>query len=156
MTLSKTPGVLKRFRRTPWRFQRTFQTPLKNLEPFVTTIISAVDGIDSASLTVDKVVFEPKHIIALLTRYYLPPEYGREWCIQATAQHEPQDLLQAALSDWLDFFFIPTPKPFIIFADHDEFTTFYANSRSNLNRVVAALLAQKFQEIEHFEREFQT
>jgi hypothetical protein len=30
----------------------------------------------------------------------------------------------------------------VIYADHDEYTTFYANTRSNLNRVVEALVAQ--------------
>jgi hypothetical protein len=30
---------------------------------------------------------------------------------------------------------------FVIYADHDEYATFYANTRSNLNRVADALFA---------------
>jgi hypothetical protein len=35
--------------------------------------------------------------------------------------------------------FIPDPTPFSLYADHDEYTTFFAHSKSNLTRVVDAL-----------------
>jgi hypothetical protein len=38
-------------------------------------------------------------------------------------------LLEAALGDWVDFLFVPVPKPFAIYADHDDYITLYANSR---------------------------
>src|SRR4051794_33050607 len=122
MKLSKTPGSLKRLGRTPWRFQHTFQTPLDKLRPFVAEIVSALDPLQAGSITIDQVVFEPEHLIAMLSRYNLPPEYGHEWTISAEGQQEVQELLEAALGDWLDFWFVPTPKPFAIYADHDEFT----------------------------------
>ena len=58
------------------------------------------------------------------------------------------------MSDWVDFVFIPEPKPFVIYADHDEYITFYANTKSNLNRVADALLAQGFKSVQNFERNF--
>jgi hypothetical protein len=153
MKLSQLQGSLKRFRRTPWRFQQTFQTPLKNLKPFVATISSALAPFGSASVTIDQVVFEPKRLIAVLSQHHLPPQYGREWCITAESQSEAEGLLQAALGDWVDFVFIPAPKPFVIYADHDEYTTFYANTKSNLNRVAQSLTAGGFVSVPDYERQ---
>ena len=153
MTLSKTIGSLKRFRRTPWRFQQTFGTPLKNLGPFVATIVSAAGPLQAGCVTIDEVVFDPEHLLGLLAKYSLPPEYGREWSITGVGEREAAELLQAALSDWIDFIFVPTPKPFVIYADHDEYITFYANTRSNLNRVAGELSKQGFQRIHDYERE---
>ena len=70
----------------------------------------------------------------------------------ATGPQEIEDLLHAALSDWLDFLFVPAPRPFVIYADHDEYTTFYANTRSNLNRVAEPLLARGFEEVSGYQR----
>ncbi len=82
MEVSDTPSALKQVRRTAWKFQRTFRTPVKNLQ-----------GVCSAA-----------------------------------------------------------PKTFVIYADHDEYTTFYANSRSNLNRVTESLLTQGFEEVSGYQR----
>lgn len=153
MTLSKTIGSLKRLRRTPWRFQQTFGTPLKNLGPFVATIVSAAAPLQKGAVTIDGVIFDPKHLLGLLTKYSLPPEYGREWSITAEGEQEVGELLHAVLSDWIDFMFVPTPKPFVIYADHDEYITFYANTKSNVNRVTGELSKQGFQRIDDYERE---
>lgn len=154
MKLSQLQGSLKRFRRTPWRFQQTFQTPLKDLKPFVAAISSAMGPTDSASVTIDHVVFEPKHLIRFLSEHHLPPQYGHEWCITAESQPEAEGLIEAALGDWVDFAFVPAPKPFVIYADHDEYTTFYANTKSNLNRVTQPLTAAGFATVPDYEREF--
>src|SRR5258707_7209180 len=81
MKLSQLQGTLKRFRRTPWRFQQTFQTPLKNLKPFVATISSSLEPLSGACMTIDQAVFEPKHLIKLLSVHSLPPQYGHQWFI---------------------------------------------------------------------------
>src|SRR5262245_2470906 len=100
MKLSESRDLMKRFRRTPWRFQQTFATPLKNLSPFVQTIISAFDEVQEVSLVIDQVVFEPKHLISLLTKQSLPPQYIRGTQYTAIGSHEVSELLEAALSDW--------------------------------------------------------
>lgn len=153
MTLTHIQGSLKRFRRTPWRFQQTFRTPLQNLPAFVATIVSAHGSLQAASVTIDEVVFEPKHLMSLPRCHPLPFQLDRDWCINATGPQETSELLQAALGDWVDFAFVPTPKPFVIYADHDEFTTFYANTRSNLNGIVDALSGAGFEPVPQFERE---
>jgi hypothetical protein len=151
MTLSEAPGAVKQFRKKAWKFQQTFATPLKNLRTFVTTIVLGQE-FQGGCLTVDQIVFEPKHLISLLGSHSIPPRYGRGISLTAQNQQEVAALLEAAFSDWVDFIFIPEPKPFVIFADHDEFTTFFANTRSNLNRVVTVLSAQGFKTIRDYER----
>lgn len=151
MTVVDAPGVVKQFRKKAWRFQQTFQTPLKNLQAFVKTIVSGREC-DGACLTVDQVVFEPKHLTSLLSGYSIRSHCGRGTSVNARGRDEVVLLLEAALGDWLDFIFIPEPKLFVIFADHDEYTTFFANTRSNLNTVVTDLSANGFKAIQNYER----
>jgi hypothetical protein len=143
MKVSDTHSALKQIRKTPWKFQQTFKTPLKNLQPFVAAILSTASA-ERACITIEQAVFEPKHWIDLLNRHSLPPRYGKGVSVTAVGRQEIEELLYTAFSDWFDFLFVPTPKPFVIYADHDEYATFYANTRSNLNRVVGALSAQGF------------
>lgn len=154
MTLAKTMGSLKRFRRTPWRFQATFSTPLGNLSDFTSTILSSLGDVHSAILSIDSVVFEPKHLVHLLNRNGLSGEVIHDSTLTAFGGPEVGELLEAALGDWVDFAFVPSPKPFVIYADHDEFTTFLANTKSNLNGVIQPLLARGFREVPGFVREF--
>ena len=149
MTLFATSGSLKRLRRVPWRFQQTFLTPLRNLQPFVATIISGREQIQGATVTIDSVVFEPKHLNALLASQSLPPSLQRESAVEVTGHQHVGALLEAALGDWVDFWFIPTPKPFVIYADHDEYITFFANSKSNLNGVVEPLRKEGFEQVDY-------
>jgi hypothetical protein len=151
MHISDTPGALRQFRKSAWKFQRTFKTPLKNLQSFVTSIVSACKP-QTACITIEAVVFEPKHLIEILTRHSLPVQYKSGMSVTGTGQQEIEELLYAALSDWVDIFFTPTPKPFVIFADHDEYTTFYANTRSNLKRVAEPLSTNAFQEVLGYKR----
>jgi hypothetical protein len=152
MKVSDDPNALSQFRKTPWAFQQTFKTPLKRLEPFVATIASSSQPLRLASVTIEQVVFEPKGWIGLLTRYSLPVRYEKGVSVIAEGRLEIEELLRAALSDWVDFLFVPTPEPFVIYADHDEYTTFYAQDRSNLSQVTEALLAQGFEQIAGYER----
>ncbi len=152
MTFTINPGAIKKFRRTAWEFQQTFRTPLKNLPPFVSTILSALEPLDSASLTIDGAVFEPKNLLALMSRHSLPPEHGHDCCVSATGREQAAELLEAALGDWMDFLFVPAPKPFVLYADHDEYTTFLASRKSNLNGVIHALTAAGFEPVANYER----
>jgi hypothetical protein len=152
MNLSEAPEALKQIRKTPWKFQQTFKTPLNRLKPYVAAIIAAASP-ERACVTIDQTVFEPRHWIDLLLRHSLPPAYGRGASVTAVGGQEIEELLQVAFTDWFDFFFVPTPKPFVIYADHDEYTTFYANTRSNINRVIKALAAQGFVQIAEYRRQ---
>lgn len=152
MKVSDTSSALKQLRRTGWKFQRTFKTPVKNLQPFVATIISAGQSFHTACITIDQAVFEPKHWIDQLIRHSLPPRYQKGTSVTAVGQPEIHELLHAVLSDCVDFLFVPAPKTFVIYVDHDEYATFYANNRSNLNRVAEPLLTQGFEEVSGYQR----
>ncbi len=120
---------------------------------FVFTILSSTPSLQTACITIETAVFEPKHLLDILTRHSLPRQYKKSTSVVAEGQEEIEELLHAAFSDSMDFLFVPTPKPFVICADHDEFTTFYANTRSNLNRVSDALLTQGFEEVSGYQRQ---
>lgn len=153
MNLLHTPGALKRFRKTAWPFQQTFGTPLQNLRPFVSTIVSSRKPLQTATIVIDQVVMTPGHLSALLTHHSLPTHFSHDWSITATGPQEIEALFQAALSDWTDFIFLPTPKPFAIYADHDQYTTIYAHTKSNLNHVIEPLTAAGFELIPNYQRQ---
>jgi hypothetical protein len=152
MNLAENPAALKKFRRAAWKFQQTYETPLKDLKRFVTTIGQAAGPWRSATITLELAVFDPTHLINLLNANSIPPRYQRGVSITATGQTESEALLEAALGDWLDFIFVPEPKSFAIYADHDEFTTFFAQTRSNLNRLVQSLSGQGFKVESEYQR----
>jgi|SRR5262249_9647243 len=152
MTLSESPALLKKFRKTPWKFQQTFITPHRNLQHFVAEVVSTCLPCQSGCLTLDQVIFEPTNLISLLNSHSIPPQYGHGWSITAEGKHEIEAVLYAAFRDTVDFVFVPKPAPFAIFADHDDFTTFYAHTRSNLNRVAEALTRGGFETVHDYQR----
>lgn len=150
MRIVESPGALKRHRRTRWEVQQTFETPLQDLPRFVEVIMSRLPGIEAALVQFDRVVFEPHYdLVPLFARHLLPQEYGDGLVVEARGAAEVRELLHATLTEWIDFFFVPTPKPFVIYADHDEYTTFLAHRRGLLNGVVGALTTAKFRAVEY-------
>ncbi|MGC4118108.1 MAG: hypothetical protein QM765_26875 [Myxococcales bacterium] len=144
------PGPLRNFRRSNWEFQATFVTPLGRLPEFVGAILgSARQPFESGALEIEEIVFEPKHLMALAARHSLPCPIPRAF--DATSFLEVEELLTAALGDWVDFLFVPSPKPFVIYADHHEYTTLLAHRRRGLTRVLAAL-SGRFEEIRGYRR----
>ena len=154
MTTCEAVEALEQFCRSPWEFQQTFETPLKNLQPFVKTIVSVGERVESASLTIDQVVFEPRTLIQMLSKYSILPPYERGLCLTATDRPEIEGLLHVVLSEWIDFLFVPEPQSFAIYADHDEFLTLYTRSRVDLDRVVGPLSDQGFKMVANWERHF--
>ena len=66
MTVSTNPGTLKKFRRTPWRFQQTVEIPeVRELDRFVSTIIASHGGCEVATVTIDKDIFNTERMSAL-------------------------------------------------------------------------------------------
>ena len=142
---------MNRLRRRRPRFQQTFWTPAEDAGKLTKTIISA-GGLASGRIEIRQVVFEPENLIALLAQHSLGPESVRELAIVADGQEEVGLLLRAAFSDWLDFVFTPDPKPFVIYADHDQYTTLFSHTRSNLNSVVQPLEGDGFKTVEGYKR----
>jgi hypothetical protein len=152
MMLSEATGAIKKFRRTSWKFQQTFLTPMKHLQTYVAAIVVANQEIKSGCLTIEQTVFEPAHLIRLLQKSSLPTRYASGTSFTPTGHEEVEALLLTVFSDWVDFIFVPTPKSFAIYADHDEYTTFLAHTRSSLNGVANALVNKGFTVIANYER----
>jgi hypothetical protein len=153
MLVSQSDGAMKKFRRTPWRFQQTFVTPLKDLTAFTAAILGSIPELASGTVVIDQVVFQAETLEALLSQRQLSLPLHQDASITAETSEEVQPLLIAALSDWVDFAFTPSPNPFVIYSDHDEFTTFFASSESHLNSVTTVLGSGGFKAAENYTRE---
>ncbi|HWY70031.1 MAG TPA: hypothetical protein VNX88_15275 [Terriglobales bacterium] len=143
---------IQRFRAVPAAFQKTFKTPLKDLERFVSTFLAPFE-LEKAVLSTDEVVFEPKTLIRALGSGSDQADDWYEFVVTAEGQKEISQLLVAALSDWIDFLFVPSPELFAIYADHDEFTTFYSNDHSRLTTLCSGLISSGFEAVPEYMRE---
>ena len=154
MRIYEAPGTLKKFRKTAWEFQVTFHTPLKELAPFVEVIMSALPGTQAATAVIEQMVFEPRYgLAALFEKHSIGPlSRPPDVTIEAPNAAEAREVLQALLSEWADFLFVPAPKPFVIYADHHEYITFLSHRKSGLTAVVAALEAGKFTRVDYVRR----
>jgi hypothetical protein len=150
--LSEAPEEILRFRAKPWRFQRTFKTPLKDLNRFVTTFLAQFSLVRGAMST-DEVVFEPTNLLHLLANNSLSIENHYDLTIQAEGRQAIANLLQAALGDWVDFVFVPSPETFAMYADHDEYTTFYTHDDGILGNLISGLEKSGFQAVLDYIRE---
>ena len=149
--LSERPEEIRRFRANPWPCQRTFKTPLKDLNRFVTTFLAPF-SLETGAMSTDKVVFEPKDLLHLLANNSLSVEDQYHLTIQAEGPQAVADLLQASLGDWVDFVFVPSPEVLAIYADHDEYTTFYTRDDATLKNLVSGLEESGFEVVPDYTR----
>ena len=158
MRITEAPGAAQALRRKLARsrdyYQETFRTTSRQVRLFTSTVLAAHTHLDAGSVTLEQVVFTPKNLEALLANNDLPLTYGRDTTITASGAKECEALLEAAWSDWLDFYFVPAPSTFQLFADHDEYTTFFAATKGHLARIVTALSAAGFSRVEGYRREW--
>ncbi len=70
--------------------------------------------------------------------------------LEAEGRQVPE-LLEAVLSDWIDFIFVGTPDELAIYADHDECTTFYVRQEATLDDLVKRLAAAGFEPVPNYE-----
>ena len=140
-----------RFRSEPWPLQQTFVTPLRELEDFVQRFIS-VSGTKDGLLSTDLVVFEPTSLLELLSYASVPVDNRWRFIIGAVGQKSSSELLVAALSDWIDFAFIPRPANIAIYADHDENTTFYGHDKAALTDLTSSLKGAGYELVPNYIR----
>lgn len=136
-------GELKQLRKNTPQFQRTYLTPFDNLDGFVSAILSQAES-DGATLTIDQVVFDTDNLDAVVERDTGCSLESDGVTFHANGAASVQALLISALSDPIDFLYIPSPKVFMIYADHDGYTTFYANTKPNFNKVKVPLDSKGF------------
>ena len=152
MTLTDAGNELKRFRVQPGNQQQTYATPLKDLPRFVAAILTSVERLDSASVLLQSTVFEPRNLCAFLAGHGIETKPCSGHAIQVTGRDEIAQLLEAALADWIDFAFVPSPRSFALYADHDEYTTIYAATTGKLHRITATLDNAGYRTISDYRR----
>jgi hypothetical protein len=153
MHIQSSPRSLKDLRRAASPLlQLTFLTPLRQLPAFVKILLAASSPLRSGTITVEAVVFPPKHLEALLSSHSLPLECNAGLSITAAGLEEAEALLTAALGDWLDFYFRPDPSRFLLYADHDEYTTVFAARKGPLSRLETSLTDAGFQKVSGWQR----
>jgi hypothetical protein len=151
MKISLMPSTGWRLREAPFPFQQTFGTPLKDLSRFVRSLLAPFE-ISKAAVWVETIVFTPNDLIDYLNAFGFSSDEGKlnRSIIQAENASEAATLLECVLSQWIDFAFIPSPKNFVIYADHDEFTTIFTLSKELLNSIRSDMNLQGFKEIENW------
>jgi hypothetical protein len=151
MIVTLTLGALKKFRRTPWRFQQTVERPTsEDLDRFVSTIINVHGRIEAAAVTIDQIVFNTERLTSICPA---DSKFTHDTSISAQSAEELHSILIAAFWDGLDFICVPAPKPFVFYADHDDWITFYANTKSHLNHVIEPLTSHGFKLVQNWQRE---
>ncbi|PYV99331.1 MAG: hypothetical protein DMG89_08255 [Acidobacteria bacterium] len=149
--LSERTEEIRRFQTKPWPLQKTFKTPLKELNRFIATFLARF-SFEKGTLSTHQVVFEPKHLLQLLRNNSVTVSDHYRWTIVAAGKEDIADLLQAALDDWVDFTFVPCPEVVAIYADHDEYTTFYTRDDATLNSLTSSLEAAGFETVLSYSR----
>jgi hypothetical protein len=144
---------IKRFRGKPWKAQRTFETPLKDLHRFVQTLLSPIE-LEGAVLETDQIVFEPKNLLSLANRHSIPIQNQWEFALRADGKDSVTELLEAVLGDWVDFTFVPSPADFAIYADHDEYVTIYAPGTTEVDAIASVLISAGFKYVNDYERPY--
>lgn len=157
MELLETGERIRKFKSALPQYQVTFLTPVVDLHLFVVSLMSDLK-IDRGVLTLDLVVFKPDELLDLLDRYSITStsvsqEYFMHVTITASGHHETAELLEAALGDPVDFVFVLSPGPLSICADHDEYITFFADRKADLEQLESNLIGAGFERKEYL-REF--
>lgn len=146
------PGALAHMRARAGEHQTTFAVPPGRAGQFAAALLGGGAGAQGARLVVDAVVFPPKHLQTALTGNDDDAWLDAETVIEAEAG-EAAALLTAALQDWTDFWFVPIPGGFLLYGDHDEYSTIFAQRIGPVSRAAAALRAAGFAEVDGYERE---
>ena len=119
----------------------------------MSTFTAVHQPIERGVVTIDGYVFEPKTLNAFLADRSVSEQITHAVSLEAEGQQEVEALLRATLADWIDFLFIPSPKRFAIYADHDEYITFYANTKGNLSKIVSVLRDKGFKKVDGYQRQ---
>ena len=149
--LEEPAEEVKQFRANPWQSQQTFKTPLKNLNKFVATLLDPF-ALEAASLSTDEIVFEPDRLLQLMASNSIHTESPWKFNLRASGPQSIAEFLEATLACWIDFAFVSTPELFAIYADHDEYTTFYAPTEATVKDLASVLEQAGFERVDGYRR----
>lgn len=153
MKIESFSGTRRSICKSAGPFQRTFVTPRQQLPVFADVLLRLL-SVESGYVFVDTVVFTPDHVDGVLAAHGLAVTNYVGSTIAAQGLGECRALLAAALGDDIDFFFVPDPRRFLLYADHDEYTTLFAHKKGQLAQLSEALIGEGVKEVPGFTREF--
>ena len=140
-----------RLRETPFPFQQTYVTPLTDLPRFVHSLLAPFE-LRRAEVWIETIVFTPENLIEYLHAFAINTNEGElnRAVIHADNALEAKSLLERVLGQWIDFAFIPSPKEFVIYADHDEYTTIFAANAEALASLHSDMQRQGFKAVDNW------
>lgn len=114
-------------------------------------LLSAQPELVACEVALEQVVFEPTALNEFLQQCSMGPVADGER-LSASTLEDSAALLEKCLACWIDFFFVPSPKVVVIYADHDEYTTLLAMNSAGVKRTRSALIEGGFRAIDGYER----
>jgi len=150
--VATTPGESKKLRKKAGSSaQSTFWVAPARTSAFAAALLSGDPACERAALVVEETSHVLYNVGPLIAR---PPERSlpRDTTIAATGREASASLLAAALSDYVDFWFVPSPGGFVLYADNDEYATVLAPRQGSVSKAVDRLLATGFAEVVDYER----
>ncbi|HEX4320258.1 MAG TPA: hypothetical protein VHZ52_05105 [Acidobacteriaceae bacterium] len=109
-------------------------------------------ALENGVLSSDLIVFQPDNLLSLLVDNFIQVEDHWDFIVEAKGQESIRKLLLAALSDWVDFLFVPSPELFAIYADHDNYITFYSPDQEGLHTLQSVLTQAGFLFVADYKR----
>ncbi|MGH9561401.1 MAG: hypothetical protein ACRD3S_08095, partial [Terracidiphilus sp.] len=120
---------------------------------FVRTLLIA-SPVEAGYLATDQVVFEPDNLLKLMAKHSIQVKNVWQLACEAQGGESIAELLEAALGDWVDFCFVSVPASIAIYADHDEYVTFYAGDESTLVKITSRLEEAAFSPVADYVRPY--
>jgi hypothetical protein len=141
-----TPGETKKLRRKAGDAQLTFAVTRAGAKAFASALLSGDPPCERAALVVEETSGALYHIGPLIEQ---PPleSLPRDTTITATGREAAEALLAAALSDYVDFWFVPTPGGLLVYADNDEYATVFAHRQGPVSKAGERLRAADLTEV---------
>jgi len=151
LALASTPGESKKLRKKAGGAQMTFAVSRAGAATFAAALLSGDPPCDRAALVIEGVSRTLYHVGPLIAR---PPleALPRDTTIAANSREASAALLAAALSDCVDFWFVPTPGGLIVYADNDEYATVFAHRQGAVSKAGERLRAAGLPEVAGYER----
>lgn len=147
MKAELVPGARKACRRAAGQYQRTFVTPLSRAQLLSKLVLESAASTRSGLFYIETDVFTTERLEELLAENEISADRVEGLSITAEDRSECQSVLDAALADSVDFYFVPEPKPFLLYCDHDDYTTFFAHRKGPLSQLSEALSGGGFREV---------
>lgn len=141
------PWARKQCRRAAGQYQRTFVSPLSQRHLLSKLVLRSAASTRAGLFYIETDVFTTERLEELMAQNEISVDRVEGLSITAENRSECQSVLEAALADSADFYFVPEPKPFLLYCDHHDYSTFFAHRKGPLSQLSEALAGGGFREV---------